>query len=75
MDKKLQLITEDYAVSQQNFAKWQRPVDFDPKLRRSQQQLHDIDDKIYLIELYGVDPEHVQDKLDQCNVSRNKSNS
>lgn len=68
METKLQPVKEDYAVAQQNFLKWQRPVDFDPKLRRSQQRLHDIDDKIYLIDLYGVDTEHVLDELD-CNVS------
>jgi len=60
---------EDYAIAQQNFAKWQRPSDFEPKLRRTQQQMHEIDDKIYLIELYSEDPEHVQIRLEQCNVS------
>ena len=63
------MIQEDYRIAQQNFLKWQRPVDFDPKLRRTQQQLHEIDEKIYLIEIYSEDPEHVQIRLEQCAVS------
>ncbi|XP_067947670.1 dystrophin-like [Watersipora subatra] len=66
LQKKLDFIKDDYAIAQMNFQKWQRPIDFDPKFRRTQQLLHEIDDKIYLIEIYNEDPEHVGTRLEHC---------
>jgi len=42
---------------------------FEWKLRRTPQQMHAIDDQIYLIELYSEDPECVRIRLEHCNVA------
>ena len=51
------------------FRKFQRPVDFEPKLTHVKRVLDEIDERIHLIELCSEDPDVVQGQLDHCMVS------
>lgn len=51
------------------FVKFQRPVDFEPKLTHVKRVLDEIEERILLIEIRSVEPEVIQNQLDQCMVS------
>ena len=59
-----------YADVCMKFQKYQRPVDFDPKLSHVKRELSDIEEKIHFMEVKNEDPAQVQRHLDQCMVSR-----
>ena len=50
------------------FRKFQRPVDFEPKLTHVKRVLDEIEERIHLIELRSEDPDIIQGQLDQCMV-------
>ena len=51
------------------FRKFQRPVDFEPKLTHVKRILDEIDERMHLIEVRGDDPETLQSQLETCMVS------
>ena len=51
------------------FKRFQRPVDFEPKMSHVKRELDEIADRIHLIDLHTEDPETIQSQLDNCMVS------
>ena len=51
------------------FRKFQRPVDFEPKLTHVKRVLDEIEERLHLCELHDDDPESIQGQLDICMVS------
>ena len=56
----------------QKFVKWQRPVDFEPKMQNVKRSLDEIKDRLYLIELRSDDQQTIKDQLDHCMVSNDQ---
>ncbi len=51
------------------FRKFQRPVDFEPKLTHVKRILDEIEERMHLIEIRTDDPETLQNQLETCMVS------
>ena len=51
------------------FRKFQRPVDFEPKLSHVKRMLDEIEERIHLIEIRSEDPDVMQAQLEHCMVS------
>ena len=51
------------------FRKFQRPVDFEPKLTHVKRMLDEIEERIHLIEIRSEDPDVMQAQLEHCMVS------
>ena len=57
-----------YAEVMAKFRKFQRPVDFEPKLTHVKRCLDEIDERVHLMDIRSEDPESVQRQLDTCMV-------
>ena len=56
------------------FCRFQRPVDFEPKMNHVKRELVEIADRIHLLDLHSVEVEIVQGQLDHCMVGALYSN-
>ena len=61
-------LQKHYTEVMAKFRKFQRPVDFEPKLTHVKRVLDEIEERIHLIELRSEDPDIIQGQLDQCMV-------
>ena len=62
------VLQKHYTEVMAKFRKFQRPVDFEPKLTHVKRVLDEIEERIHLIELRSEDPDVIQGQLDQCMV-------
>ena len=70
LDTQIGLLKKHLAEVSARFSKWQRPVDFEPKLQSVKRTLDEIRERLHLIELRSDDPQAIRDQLDHCMVSR-----
>ena len=61
-------LQKHYAEVMTKFRKFQRPVDFEPKLSHVKRQLDEIEERIHLIEIRSEDPEQISGQLEHCMV-------
>ncbi|XP_013413171.1 dystrophin isoform X2 [Lingula anatina] len=66
LEQQILILKKHYGEVQLKFMKFQRPVDFEPKLTHVKRALEEVQERIHLIELRSEDPEVVQTQLDQC---------
>ena len=50
------------------FRKFQRPVDFEPKMTHVKRMLDEIEEQIHLLELRSEDLDSLQGQFEQCMV-------
>ncbi len=61
-------LQKHYADVMAKFRKFQRPVDFEPKLTHVKRILDEIEERRHLIEIRNDDPEILHGQLDFCMV-------
>ena len=66
------LIQKHYSEVSIKFRKFQRPVDFEPKMSRVKRELDSIGERIHLLEVRTENYETLQGKHDQCMVCTTK---
>ncbi|KAK2181696.1 hypothetical protein NP493_384g04000 [Ridgeia piscesae] len=66
LEQQSSLLRKHYTEVMAKFRKFQRPVDFEPKLTHVKRVLDEIEERIHLIELRSEDPDIIQGQLDQC---------
>ena len=64
----LDFLQKHYAEVVLRFSKFQRPVDFEPKLTHVKRMLDEIEERMHLIEVRSEEPETLQAQLDTCMV-------
>lgn len=58
-----------YAEVSAKFCKFQRPVDFDPKLAHIKHVLEELEEQIHILDISSLEPEDLQTQLDHCMAS------
>ena len=62
------LFQKHYLEVMAKFRKFQRPVDFEPKLTHIKRILDEIEERLHLTEIRSDEPENLQEQLDTCMV-------
>ena len=66
LEQQIVILRKHYAEVNTKFDKFQRPVDFEPKLTHVKRVLGEIAERVLMIELRSWDSEEVQGQLEQC---------
>uniref|UniRef100_T1IRG4 Protein detached n=1 Tax=Strigamia maritima TaxID=126957 RepID=T1IRG4_STRMM len=66
LEEQLNLIKNRLSSVKIQFNRFQRPTDFEPKLNNTSKQLKDLEESIDLLNLFGQEPETIQEQLNFC---------